>query len=158
MNRDTEAVGQDSFLDVVANIVGILIILVMVAGMRMANASVEAPPAPELEKAKRKLQESIATEAALRDETLDLAERIKSTAVGAEEQQALRDALARNIVEWERRIAERKQTLDSRRARHSISTRIWRMRSGCWRSWRVKRRNWPRRRRRRRSSRAIALR
>lgn len=36
--------GQDSFLDVVANIVGILIILVMVVGVRAANTPSEAPP------------------------------------------------------------------------------------------------------------------
>lgn len=113
MIRDTEAVGQDSFLDVVANIVGILIILVMVAGMRMANASVEATPMPELEEAKRKLEESLRTENSLKEETLDLAERIKTTGMGAQEQQMLRDALARHIAEWERRIAERKKSLDS---------------------------------------------
>jgi hypothetical protein len=111
MRRETEAVGQDSFLDVVANIVGILIILVMVAGMRMANASMEATPTPDFEEARRKLEQSLRTENVLKDETLDLAERIKSTAVGAEEQQALRDMLARRQVEWERRIAERKKML-----------------------------------------------
>ena len=36
--------GQDSFLDVVANIVGILIILVMVVGVRAANTPSEVPP------------------------------------------------------------------------------------------------------------------
>ena len=40
-NNTTEAVGSDSFLDVVTNIVGILIILVMVVGMRTKNAPVE---------------------------------------------------------------------------------------------------------------------
>jgi hypothetical protein len=37
----TEAVGSDSFLDVVTNIVGILIILVMVVGMRARNSPVD---------------------------------------------------------------------------------------------------------------------
>ena len=40
-----EMAGQDSFLDIVANIVGILIILVMVVGVRAGSAPVEAPPA-----------------------------------------------------------------------------------------------------------------
>ena len=44
--------GQDSFLDVVANIVGILIILVMVVGVRAANAPSElTPPDDATEKA-----------------------------------------------------------------------------------------------------------
>ena len=113
MRRETEAVGQDSFLDVVANIVGILIILVMVAGMRMANASVEATPSADFEEAKRKLEESMRTELALKEEALDLAKRIESTVGGAEEQQALRDLLARRLAEWQSRIAERKKTLDT---------------------------------------------
>ena len=33
--------GQDSFLDVVSNLVGVLIILIMVAGARVRNASAE---------------------------------------------------------------------------------------------------------------------
>ena len=32
--------GSDSFLDIIANIVGILIILIVVAGMRVSNAPV----------------------------------------------------------------------------------------------------------------------
>jgi hypothetical protein len=48
--QSPEAAGQDSFLDIVANMVGILIILVMVAGVRAGKAPVELPddekPAP----------------------------------------------------------------------------------------------------------------
>ena len=36
--------GQDSFLDIVANLVGILIILVMVVGVRAKDALLEAAP------------------------------------------------------------------------------------------------------------------
>ena len=43
---EEEAVGQDSFLDVVANIVGILILLVMVVGARAALAPVSAQDEP----------------------------------------------------------------------------------------------------------------
>jgi DNA repair exonuclease SbcCD ATPase subunit len=112
MNREPESVGQDSFLDVVANIVGILIILVMVAGMRMASASVETAIPAQIQEATRKLEQSVETERALREEVLDLARRIQSTAAGAEEQQALRDALARHLAEWERRIEEKRALLD----------------------------------------------
>src|SRR5215475_10180741 len=48
MRRDEhdnlESAGQDSFLDVTTNIVGILIVLVMVVGMRAQNPIVEASP------------------------------------------------------------------------------------------------------------------
>lgn len=42
IRRDVDAPGQDSFLDVVANLVGILIILVMIVGTRAKNAIQEA--------------------------------------------------------------------------------------------------------------------
>ena len=42
-----DAPGQDSFLDIVANIVGILIILVMVVGARAAHAPGKAPSADD---------------------------------------------------------------------------------------------------------------
>lgn len=43
---ETEAFGSDSFLDIVSNIVGILIILVMVVGVRVKTASEEDVPEP----------------------------------------------------------------------------------------------------------------
>ncbi|MEX2170995.1 MAG: hypothetical protein WD851_16875 [Pirellulales bacterium] len=45
-DEEEEAVGQDSFLDVVANIVGILILLVMVVGARAALTPVSAKDEP----------------------------------------------------------------------------------------------------------------
>jgi hypothetical protein len=41
---ETNAPGQDSFLDIVANLVGILIILVLVIGVRAKDAMLEASP------------------------------------------------------------------------------------------------------------------
>ncbi|MBN8629174.1 MAG: hypothetical protein J0M17_27185 [Planctomycetes bacterium] len=49
----TESFGSDSFLDIVANMVGIMIILVMVVGLRIKNAAenpvVEAPAVPKID-------------------------------------------------------------------------------------------------------------
>ena len=42
--QPTEEPGQDSFLDIIANLVGILIILVMVVGARAKDAMIEAVP------------------------------------------------------------------------------------------------------------------
>ena len=44
--QETQAMGNDSFLDIVANMVGILIILVVVAGLRVKDSPV-AGPSPE---------------------------------------------------------------------------------------------------------------
>ncbi|HEY2882468.1 MAG TPA: hypothetical protein VGJ15_08545, partial [Pirellulales bacterium] len=57
-NSHLESAGQDSFLDVTTNIVGILIILVMVAGMRAQNPVVTTtapePNTEELSKLKQR--------------------------------------------------------------------------------------------------------
>ena len=45
--KNTEGPGQDSFLDIVANLVGILIILIMVIGAQATDAMVEAEPRDE---------------------------------------------------------------------------------------------------------------
>jgi hypothetical protein len=50
---EEQAAGEDSFLDVVANLVGIFVILIMVIGVRAKDAAVEqlaAPPAEDLQK------------------------------------------------------------------------------------------------------------
>lgn len=53
VREHAEAPGQDSFLDVVANLVGIMIILVMIVGARARDALVQAeqtpPPAPAID-------------------------------------------------------------------------------------------------------------
>lgn len=46
-----EVIGQDSFLDVVANLVGILIILIMVVGARAKDAMLHSEPTPNEEPA-----------------------------------------------------------------------------------------------------------
>jgi len=45
--RQDQPFGSDSFLDVIANIVGILIILIVIVGMKVANQAVE-PPQPAI--------------------------------------------------------------------------------------------------------------
>ncbi len=44
--RVEQTAGDDSFLDIVANVVGILIILIVVAGVRARQTPIELPPSP----------------------------------------------------------------------------------------------------------------
>ena len=53
-HTDIDTAGQDSFLDVVTNIVGILIILVMVVGGRVQQIILSAVP-PSSEALKREI-------------------------------------------------------------------------------------------------------
>jgi hypothetical protein len=66
-----DAPGHDSFLDIVANMVGILIILVMLVGVRARNAPLDAAQAAAVEDPA--LREALAVEASLTDDVWGLA-------------------------------------------------------------------------------------
>jgi hypothetical protein len=83
--EDISSAGQDSFLDVVTNIVGILIILVMVVGGRVQKIVLTATPqarakAAELE---RELEELDQSAALIESEVADLAEQARTVATAA---------------------------------------------------------------------------
>ena len=116
MNRtrhDTaDAPGQDSFMDILANITGILIILVMVMGVRAGRAPVEVATAVSPEEHDR-LRTALATEASLRNEVLELnatAARLQQEALARGRQ---RLALAATKIEMEQELAARRAELDA---------------------------------------------
>lgn len=65
-NTDSDSPNHDSFLDVVANMVGILIILVMVVGVRVKNTSVTVALPAEPDPSHGELKQKLAVEASLR--------------------------------------------------------------------------------------------
>ena len=71
-NTEIELSGQDSFLDLVSNIVGILIILVMVAGIRAQYSSANTENFADLEEKYGAMQEKEETVARLRMNVDDL--------------------------------------------------------------------------------------
>ncbi len=112
----TEGPGQDSFLDIVANLVGILIILVMVIGARAKTAWVVSRDDPQAEARLAELKSSWElsqnTTAALERDINDLDERTQAvqaaTKLRAEERSRVQFVLA----SVERQIADRRQALD----------------------------------------------
>jgi hypothetical protein len=124
-NADTSA-GHDSFLDVVANIVGILIIVVMLVGVRAKDAFVaarqakanaalaSAPPtvtpvghdrSAELDAARRELMN-------LKGEVAGLAGRTESAAVESQRLFETRNKLQQLTVAAQQLIAEEREKLD----------------------------------------------
>jgi hypothetical protein len=106
-----EMIGQDSFLDVVTNIVGILILLVMVVGMRTSHA------------VKRASSEQTTTASALRKEQQqDLNETYQAAATAEKD---LRDMIHRAVnVREESLMREQERALLSRlvaEAEHDIT-------------------------------------
>jgi len=107
-----EVSGQDSFLDVVANIVGILIILVMVVGVRAGKAAIEQPQSeaePEVAESPdtSALKTNVAAMASdarrIRDEAIRVAQEI---AAARRERQTIVTGMTAVEQEIERRRAE----------------------------------------------------
>lgn len=109
----TESFGSDSFLDVIANMVGILIILVMVVGMRVKNA-VEEPEAPVVVENPNKQVEALTSEAhGLEQSSLELVEKSRQLAVLASQRFDERSAIALAVKARESALDEEKAKLAS---------------------------------------------
>ncbi len=106
--------GQDSFLDILANITGILIILVMVMGVRAGRAPVDVGQIVSAEE-EGELRRVLAAEASLRNEVLELAAeaaRLEQAALAKGQQRHL---LAAAKIEIEEELAARRARLDADR-------------------------------------------
>lgn len=118
-NDDGSTPGGDSFLDVIANMVGILIILVMVVGVRAGKSSFvrdAVPPEPkpiELDELEKRVVESRAEAVELKKEIDEVMSRAQSTFEDRAliDQQRLDLEILRQQAEEE--IAQRRGQLDS---------------------------------------------
>jgi hypothetical protein len=110
IQQHSEPVNSDSFLDIVASVVSIMIIMVVMEGTRIKNAPVkvsipENPVAVELRK-------ELATEQSMRGDVLKAAEEIQSLQQETARRGAQRDVLATVASAVEHKIQERRKQLD----------------------------------------------
>jgi hypothetical protein len=106
--------GHDSFLDIVANIVGILIILVMVVGVRVRNAPVQAASrADDLQPLVTALERDRATQQNLYNDVLRTAEQIKAVQSEAAIRHQERIRLGVAVAAMEHEIQSRRSELDA---------------------------------------------
>ncbi len=124
-NPESSAPGQDSFLDILANIVGILIILVMFVGVRARNAPVEVEGPDEATQAamaglERDAAHLASLEGDARKLAVQLAEVQRETLLRNQERVALATAIAAAEHELkdrrEKLSAEARKDFDLRRA------------------------------------------
>ncbi len=115
-HRDDESglPGQDSFLDIVANIVGILIILVMVVGVRALHAPAEAPELsigarPTVDEMSDVMQRAVALQTDIQDLNFQTAAVQQSVAQRSYE----RDSMSALVAAIQQEIAERRADLDA---------------------------------------------
>ncbi len=113
-NRREEASGDhDSFLDIVANIVGILIILVVLVGVRAKHAPVAASISdPTLQAVKTEVRDDLATEQRIHGDILELNRRGQKLAEEAILHDRRRNELAMRVSLAQRYIESRRDRLD----------------------------------------------
>ena len=109
IRSDDQEFGSDSFLDVVANVVGILIILVMVVGMRIKHAPAPPSEPPEVVDLSAVAQQARSLERG----TFHLAAQIQSLTREGLQQQQRHDQLAEELVLRQRELERQRQQLDA---------------------------------------------
>ncbi len=116
--QQAEAPGQDSFLDIVANLVGILIILVIVIGVNAKDVMLEAAPAAAADVERPDLAALAAEADAARDaanaveaDLLELEAKIKRQDIEIDYRKRERDKVQMLVAQAEQAIAERRDAL-----------------------------------------------
>lgn len=119
-NQD-EIVGQDSFLDIVANLVGIMIILVMVVGARAKDAMVDAEIDESKPSATAEWEKEAAAAKAIADDVEADFKRIQAEMqrqkLELAYRQEERDRVQMLVVGAERTLSDHRQTLDESQQR-----------------------------------------
>jgi len=111
---DINTAGQDSFLDTLTNMVGVLIVLVMLVSLRAKNApALMSIPGPERQAADRELKQALATQAALRHEVLETAAKIRQIELARRTRLVERSRLALMASAAEKMIDQRRKELEA---------------------------------------------
>ncbi len=111
--QDADAPGHDSFLDIVANMVGILIILVMVVGVRVKSACVVTAIPGQIDRPAAELQRDLAVERSLHGDIRRVSREIENC-----QQEALihgrpRDVASLAVASVQREIETRRSQMDA---------------------------------------------
>lgn len=108
--QQSEAVNSDSFLDIVASVVSIMIIMVVMEGMRIKNAPVKLAVA--VSPAVTELKKEVATEQSMQADVFKAAEETHNLEQETAARGMQRDVLATMVSAVEQKIQERRQQLD----------------------------------------------
>jgi hypothetical protein len=113
IQTDTEAVNADSFLDIVASVVSIMIVMVLAAGLRIKNAPVDVPLEGAAAEARAELARDAATEQSIHGDIQRTAGQIEHVAVEASIRGEQRDALALAVARGKQFLDEKRRGLDA---------------------------------------------
>jgi hypothetical protein len=113
MRQEAEPVNADSFLDIVASVVCIMLIMVLMIGMRIRNTPVQAPLSPEAVQAVADLEKVAAEERSLREDLAKSAEEVRSLEREAAVRGLERDMAATAVAAMEHEIRTRRLQMDT---------------------------------------------
>jgi hypothetical protein len=103
---ETEAVNADSFLDIVASIVSIMIIMILMIGLKIKRSPVTVAAPPEVKQIRAELVSDLATEQSLRREVLTMAAEIQDLQQQTAAKKQERDFLAFAVTSLEEKTSE----------------------------------------------------
>jgi hypothetical protein len=108
--QSSEPVNSDSFLDIVASVVSIMIIMVVMEGMRIKNTPVKVSLAAT--PAAKDLEKELAGEQTLWGDVLRVEGEVRAVATEGVKRALQRDALATTVAAVEHDLQQRRQQLD----------------------------------------------
>lgn len=111
-HRTDDAPGQDAFLDIVANLVGILIILVMVVGARAKDAMLQVDVSTEENAESIDIETPKHTANALRGELDNLSGKLSRQTIEVAYRKSERDRVLKLVTMAEYTLDEQRQKLD----------------------------------------------
>jgi len=110
--QQTEAVNPDSFLDIVASVVSILIIMILMVGMRIKNTPIEAPLTGKAAQATAELAKSRSDEQSFCGDVVKLGEQLQGLEQEAAARAVQRNVLATLVSTLELNIRSRREQMD----------------------------------------------
>ena len=133
--HDQELEGSDSFLDIVANIVGILIILVMVVGVRVKHAPLLSvrpaaseepqPQAPDLSKDREAVETRRRELTAFEQEAIDKIRQNQKLALQIRSRRMQRERFSTSVAAIDHQLKEKRNQLgDTQRAELELKDKL----------------------------------
>jgi hypothetical protein len=111
--QETEPVNADSFLDIVASVVCIMLIMVLMVGMRIRNTPVDPALTPEAAQAGAALEKALAGERSLRVDVAKVTHEIQGMEAETEARAVQRDILATAVAAMEHELNTQRSKLDA---------------------------------------------
>jgi hypothetical protein len=113
IRQEAEPVNADSFLDIVASVVCIMLIMVLMIGMRIRNTPVDPPLSPEEIQAGAELEKAAAQEHGLRVDLTKMAGEIEGIQRDTEARGLQRDMLATAVAAMGHELRTKRSQMDA---------------------------------------------